>query len=681
MQESSEISFQYSFRDFLESGDDDAASPFLKPSARKFAAWLELPLALVSFCLLLTAWIFSCCSLPTGAIKALVAATYFLSGMRATYHAAKDLLAFKINIDVLMTLAAYMCLITGSSLEGALLLVLFDISRNMEQLVSQKARKSLMSLRSLAPEKAAVLSQESVVSFDSPTFVKNVKDVLVGQTILIKAGEIAPLDGVVALGSSHVTTAHLTGEPQAIRVKEGDEIASGSQILESPILLRVSLPASEATLTRIIKLVMQAGESKPKLELLFDRISDNYAKSIIFSSALLALFLPLLFEMNYLGYEGSIYRSLSFMIAASPCALILAVPISYLSALSSCARKGIVLKSGSILDSLASCCQLAFDKTGTLTYGELTVHSKVGWGQGGKAEIKSSSSLSKFQQAALALERHSNHPLAKALVKHFETESISSSLEWKEIKQHLGSGLAAQIKIEDKWQEVRLGKGAWGLEIMRAAWKKEVESEIANLEKQGAPYALLSSSEQAIIFSFKDKLRLEAKEVALKLQSHLLLHMLTGDHKKSAVAIAEAVSIKSVFSDLKPEDKLAKVKDLREKGPLAMIGDGINDAPALAGATVGLAMASLGSAAATVAADILLLGDDLRVLPWLFQKAYQTRRVIWQNLVLASLAIIVASTSALLGWIPLWFAVIAHEGGTVLVGLNGLRLLYNRDLS
>lgn len=649
----------FSFRDFLDSGGDESTSPFLKPQARKMSKWLDLPLALFSGLLLAIAFaahlgfstpVWSYC---------LIALVFFLSGTKALYGAAQDLALLQLNIDILMTLAAYLCAFMGSYLEGALLLVLFDISRNMEKLVNQRARSSVMSLRDIAPEKVLVINS------DRSETIYHIHDVRVGMRILVKAAEVVPLDGIVCHGSSSVSFAHLTGESAPHRVKPGDAVASGAKTIDGALELEVSKPIQEATLTQIIKLIHEAHEAKPALERTFDKLGDRYAQIIIAASLLIALISPLGSSLDYLGEDGSIYRALTFLIAASPCALILALPIAYLSALGACARKGIILKGGAIFDRLYQCKALAFDKTGTLTQGALVVSHVQTFGK-----ITSS-----FEQAVANLEKRSSHPLAESLCRYYKSQIQHQHLE----SIHIDAGQGMSADYEGKL--LRVGHSQYALENAPEHLRALVQSAADELKKTGATYCVASDGEQAIMYIFLDQLRDQAAQTisALKNQLAMKSYMLTGDHRQSAHEIAKQVGVDEVFYELSPEQKVDMVEKLSIKGSLAMVGDGVNDAPALARATVGIAMGNIGSGAATYAADVLLLNDDISQLPWLFHKARQVRTIIWQNLALAGCAIVLATSSALLGALPLWAAVIAHEGGTILVGLNGLRLMRTKS--
>jgi heavy metal translocating P-type ATPase len=367
--------------------------------------------------------------------------------------------------------------------------------------------------------------------------------------------------------------------------------------------------------------------------------------------------------MPYLGIEGSVYRALTFLIAASPCALVIATPTAYLSAISCCAKKGILLKGGSILDALAQCKHIAFDKTGTLTTGRLQCMN---------IEPLTSSALSIEQAIALAgsMERHVKHPIADALIDLVKQKNLSFT-SISNLKAIAGSGIVA---------ESSLGTCYLGSKAFISSKLSTPFPTISSFDSSTQTYLLVQ--EALFVFHFQDEIRSQAASVINRLRKnlHMEVSMLTGDEKHNAESIAHILGITSVFAKLKPEDKLAEVAKLSQDQGLIMIGDGVNDAPALTRATVGISMGKIGSASAIDASDIVFLQDDISLLDGLIQKSHQTVSIIKQNLFLALFVICFATTPALLGFIPLWLAVILHEGGTLLVGLNSLRLLNDKNL-
>lgn len=645
------------FEEFFTSGLEESISPFLTPTSRKWARNLPLRAALLSAFFLFIAYISSLFHKDLSNL--FLVSVFFLSGTPAILNTIEDLKEFEINIDILMTLAAFLSILIGSQLEGGLLLVLFNFSGAMEDAVSKKAMGALHNLHKLSPTRATVIDAEG------NTYEKSVKEVSVGTHVLIRAGEIIPLDGTVVRGNSLVNLVHLTGESIPVSKGPQDPVQAGAMNLDGTLTVAVEKTSSESTLSRIITLIRQAQEMKPRLQRFLDRFSKTYATSIISLSFAFALSLPWIFHITYIGPEGSIYRALTFLIAASPCALIIATPTAYLSAISACARSGVLMKGGITLDALAQCSAIAFDKTGTLTTGELECSrfSKVV----GETPLSEKEALA----IAAALERHVTHPIGIAICEKGKKEGISP-IEVHSFTNVPGFGLEGEASLHGKTYTAFIGNGAF------ITQKKQLDLPLSDAT---STYLLIEDA--VYVFEFSDTIRPQMKEIVEELSSKLGVKtvMLTGDHEKSAKYVAAQTGIQEVHADLRPEQKLEIVEKMNESGHLAMIGDGINDAPALARATVGISLGQIGSATAIDASDIVLLKDTMTLLPWLVRKAKKTTSIIRQNLTLALAVICLATTPALLGLIPLWLAVILHEGGTVIVGLNSLRLLRKHKVS
>ncbi|PIS02459.1 MAG: cadmium-translocating P-type ATPase [Chlamydiae bacterium CG10_big_fil_rev_8_21_14_0_10_42_34] len=620
----------YLFDEFFSSGKEESISPFLTPSSRKWSKNLSLKSASSSAFFLICAFGFSFTNPPLSYL--FLSFVYFLSGIPALIASLNDLKNLEINIDVLMTTAAFVAVSIDSGLEGALLLVLFELSHGMEHSVSNKARSALHNLNNIAPKFAHIVGEDGII------FEKSIRDIQIKEHVLVKHGEIVPLDGLVIEGSSSVNLVHLTGESIPVRKTVGDQVAAGARNLEGSLTVEVNRTSSDSTLARIVQLITQAQEAKPKLQRWLDQFGKHYATSIITLTFLFALTLPLIFSMTYLGHEGSVYRALAFLIAASPCALIIATPTAYLSAISASAKKGILLKGGITLDALANCTIIAFDKTGTLTTGDLQCI----------ANDCPDTALS----IAFGLERNAVHPIATAICKLAEQKKIAPA-KIENFKSIPGFGL------EGTHQGKRVAIGL---------------PEFIGIEtKDIGVLAALLFEDKKYLFRFSDQVRKEMSQMIQDLPLRPII--LTGDNEQNAQTVAKQLGIQEVYANLRPADKLDKVAELSETQGLAMVGDGINDAPALARATVGISMGKIGSSTAVDASDVVLLNDDLHLLGWLFNRSKKTMKIVKQNLSLAVGVILFATTPALLGLVPLWVAVLLHEGGTVLVGLNSLRLL------
>ncbi len=652
----------YIFDEFFASGKEESISPFLTPSSRSWGKNLPLKTALTSAGCLALAFISSFFLPPLSSLLLLI--VYFLSGTPALLGAIEDIRNFEINIDVLMTLAALLSIIIGSGMEGALLLVLFEFSGAMEQMVAEKTKGALSHLNQISPRMAWVIDADGI------SFEKSVKEIPIGAKLLVRAGEVVPLDGIVIEGSSFVNLFHLTGEGQPIAKKKGDEIQAGARNFDGTLTIQVSRTSNDSTISRIITLITQAQEAKPRLQRLLDRFGSWYAIVIICLFVLFAITIPLLFPMPYFGPEGGIYRALAFLIAASPCALIIATPTAYLSAISSCARKGIILKGGVILDALASCSTIAFDKTGTLTTGQLRCVCVDQMTAASVCTPKEALSI------AYALERNAVHPIADAINRHAQEQNIRP-IELTHFNSVPGYGLEGLVSLDGKPISVSIGHAAFISQKIAPNEQEEWQRIAPTLFRSGHLNTILLVGSSVFVFHFLDTIRPQSVQMIQTLKAQERLHpiMLTGDHSDIADAVALEVGIEEVHANLRPEDKLQKVTEYAQKGGLMMVGDGINDAPALARATVGISMGKIGSATAVDASDVVFLNDDLFLLSWLTHKAHQTLRIVKQNISLALGVILFATTPALIGIVPLWVAVLLHEGGTVLVGLNSLRLL------
>jgi Cd2+/Zn2+-exporting ATPase len=630
---------------------DPAKSLFLTPSSRGWAKHLQLKVSIASALLLLIAFIFSFFTTLIPTSNLLLLFVFFLAGTPALIDAIEDILNWDINIDILMTLAAFLSLWMGDGFEGGLLLVLFSISGAIEHSVLNKAKGALFQLNELSPKKAHVLHENGKILECS------IFDIPVGTTILVKAGELVPLDGEILEGTSSLDLSHLTGEHLPVRKSKGETIPAGGKNLEGALTVKVTQTCANSTLSRIIHLITEAQDNKPKLQRWIDKVSTFYASTIILLALLFACILPLLFHIPYLGEDGSIQRALSFLIAASPCAVIIAIPIAYLSALSACAKKGILVKGSVVLDALDQCEYIAFDKTGTLTEGTLTC-----------SNIDTKEDTNYILSLAYALERNVVHPIAKAIALKAESQNVPL-LPIEQFESVPGEGLQAYIE----GAQVYIGRPEF---ILPKVNDPKLEEQCKKTLENGTPLTILAVHNKWAIFHFSDKLRPDMKTAITNLKKRKKIPlMLTGDHYKSAYRVARSLELEKFQADLSPEDKLQHVSELSKTKGLAMVGDGVNDAPALARATVGIAMGGVGSSTSIDVSDIVLLNDETQHLPWLFQKAHKTGRILKQNLFFAGGVIVCVSLLALLGIVPLWLAVILHEGGTVAVGLNGLRLL------
>ncbi len=650
----------YIFDEFFAYGKEESVSPFLKKNSRKWIRNLPLKSALFSSALFLVSLGFFSVNHSLGFF--LLSFVYFLMGLPSVIYAVEDLKRLEINLDLLMTLSAFLALAIGSPFEGALLLVLFALGCALENAVSFKTRATLHSLRQYIPSSAYLLQK------DGSLVEKSMQDIQVGMKLFVKAGEMVPVDGRVIDGRSSISIAHLTGENLPISVNSGSEIPAGALNLEGALSISATKEGNDSTILQIIKLISSAAEKKPKIERFFYRFGKVYSLFIICATIFFALLSPLFFSLSYFGLDGSIYRALTFLIASSPCALIIAIPSAYLSAISSAAKKGIVLKGGSILDALCASRFVAFDKTGTLTEGKLICSSI-------EPLEKTSLTQEDALQLAASLEKASTHPIATAICKGAEEKKLIA-LPVQDFLSFPGDGVQGKVLFQGKLVDVRVGKPSFIETFLSNDQKESLQKALSDVSKKGSIISLLLICSTPFLFHFQDTLRKQAKKLIEQLKCrHLEPLILTGDSLENAQVIGHELQIDQIFAKLRPEDKLAKVAKLSQKGGLIMVGDGINDAPSLARSTVGISMGQMASATAVNAADAILLNNEIFLISWLLEKARKTQKIVRENLLFALLVICLASLPALLGLIPLWIAVILHEGGTLLVGLNSLRLL------
>nr|AXF37548.1 chloroplast heavy metal ATPase 1 [Sedum plumbizincicola] len=628
----------------------------------------------------------------------LMAVAFPLVGVSSLLDALTDIFGGRVNIHVLMAMAAFAPVFMGNTLEGGLLLAMFNIAHIAEEYFINRSRIDVKELKENYPESALVfeLKDNKLPSFSDVSYqTVPVHDIEAGSYILVKTGEFVPVDCEVWQGRSTITTEHLTGEVKPVEIKVEDRIPGGAKNLDGVMIVKATKGWNESTLNRIVQLTEEAQLNRPKLQRWLDEFGEVYSKIVVMLSVAVAVFGPLIFNWPIFSTpvcRGSIYRALGLMVAASPCALAVA-PLVYATAISSCARKGILLKGGHVLDALATCRTIAFDKTGTLTTGKLTfigVEPIYGHIVGNDGSFPSSCCIPSCEKEALAvaaaMEKGTTHPIGRAVVDHSAGKELPPVIV-ESFENVPGRGLLATVN------RTKLGTGS--SEMLRASLgsvdyitslcQSKVESEKikravdASSYGKGFVHAALSVNDKVSLFHLEDTPRPGVSDVIGVLQDQAKLHvmMLTGDHESSARRVTNAVGINDFYCSLKPEDKLNHIKNIstRTGEGVIMVGDGINDAPALAAATVGIVLAQRASATAAAVADVLLLQDNISSVPYLIAKSRQTTSLVKQNVALALFCILIAALPSVLGILPLWLTVLLHEGGTLVVCLNSVRAL------
>ncbi|BBH05953.1 heavy metal atpase 1 [Prunus dulcis] len=628
--------------------------------------------------------------MPKLAVKpmqnAFILIAFPLVGVSAALDALTDISGGKVNIHVLMALAAFASVFMGMHWKEA------------EEYFTSRSMIDVKELKENYPDFALVLdiNDEELPNTSNLAYKQvPVHDLQVGSFILVGAGESVPVDCEVFQGNATITIEHLTGEIKPLETTVGDRVPGGARNLDGRIIVKATKTWKESTLSRIVQLTEEAQLNKPKLQRWLDQFGEQYSKVVVVLSAAIALLGPFLFKWPFIGTSacrGSVYRALGLMVAASPCALAVA-PLAYATAISSCAKKGILLKGGHVLDALASCHTIAFDKTGTLTTGGLAFKAiEPIYGHGMRNNISDFSSCcapsceKEALAVAAAMEKGTTHPIGRAVVDHSEGKDLPT-VSVESFEYFPGRGLIATLNgIElgtggDKLLKASLGSVDFITSLCRSEDASKKIKEAVNASSYGTEFvrAALSVNEKVTLIHLEDRPRPGVSDVIEELrdEAKLRVMMLTGDHESSAWRVANAVGINEVYSSLKPEDKLSHVKDVSRDmgGGLIMVGEGINDAPALAAATVGIVLAQRASATATAVADVLLLRDNISVVPFCIAKSRQTTSLVKQSVGLALSCIVLASLPSVLGFLPLWLTVLLHEGGTLVVCLNSIRAL------
>lgn len=582
---------------------------------------------------------------------------YLAGGTIAARDAVSDLFHGHVNVDLLMVVAAIGAATIGGWAEGALLLALFSTSNALEHHALERTRNAVKALMDLAPETATVLGtggQQRTVPVD---------DLQVGDRILVRPGERVPTDARVLVGTSSLDQSTLTGESVPVEKTPGDSIFAATINGHGALEAEVTAIATQSTLARIVRMVEEAQAEKSAAERFSDRFEGKYAIGVMVSAALVGI-VPMLF-----GEEPgtALYRAMTLLVVASPCALVISTPAATLSALANAARNGVLVKGGSYLERLGQIDIVAFDKTGTLTVGKPALTDVI--------PLADDVSESDLVQIVASAEQLSEHPLAHALISGARDRNLIL-LPARDLVAVVGQGIRTTVD----GQTIAIGNDRM-VEGMNVPVPAPVRDHLDSLRGQGKT-AMLVADEQHLLglVAVADTIRPEARTVVedLKRLGISRTVMLTGDNARVAEAIASDVGVDAVMADLLPDHKLESIRELQKQGTVAMIGDGVNDAPALATADLGIAMGGGGTDVALETADIVLMHDDLGRVPFAIALSRRMRRTIRINLGLALAVILTLATATLTTGIPLPLGVLGHEGSTIIVVLLSLRLLANR---
>jgi Cd2+/Zn2+-exporting ATPase len=551
-----------------------------------------------------------------------------------------------------MIAAALGAAAVGYPKEGAVLMFLFALAGTLETYALGRTHQSIRALLDLTPERATVERGGALVEVP-------VEELRVGDVVVVKPGEQIPADGRVLRGESSVDEASITGESLPADKAPGARVFAGTLNRQGLLAVEVLTPVGDSTLARVVELMRSAREQKARSQDFTDRVVGRYYTYAVVAMALLAALVPPL----VLGWSwgDAFYRAMTLMVVASPCALVISVPAAVLSALARSGRDGALFKGGAHLEAAAAVRAVVFDKTGTLTSGRFRVARVIPFGGRSEAELL---------RAAAAVEQGSEHPLAQAIVAAARERGLA--LPPPEAFEAL-TGVGARASVDGRVVLVsKPRRDVLPLDDVVTLDALEADAHTVVVVSADAPWGLIALA---------DTPRPRAAEtIAALKQRGYAVAMLTGDNARAAAAVGRRLGIDEVRAGLLPEGKVAAIRELRARyGPVAMVGDGVNDAPALAAADLGVAMGAAGTDAAIESADVLLMSDDVSRVPALLGLAGAARSAIRQNLVAAAAVMLVAVASALVGVLPLSLGVVVHEGSTLLVVANGLRLLAHRD--
>ncbi|MBA3073266.1 MAG: cation-translocating P-type ATPase [Anaerolineae bacterium] len=617
--------------------------------------------AFASGVLLLVGWLIGLAGAPALISTIIFIAAILIGGYYFGREAIEELIFERqIGIELLMVVAAVVASAMGELLEGAMLVFLYSISEAAEGYTEEKTRAAIKALMNLAPKVALV--RRNGREQEIP-----VEDLVVGDVFIVKPGQSMATDGEVLVWSSSVNQAPVTGESVPVEKQVGNPVFAGSINGEGALEIRATKTFADNTIARIITMVEEAQEKKGKSQRFIERFGARYSPIVLLIGILIALVPPLFFGAAWVMW---ITRATVFIVAAAPCALVISIPITLVASLGTGARNGVLIKGGIYVEELAKVKVVAMDKTGTLTRGEPEVTDIILINQNPDPLVNSKQ---EFLAAAAGIERRSGHPLAQAIVRYVEAQGIQP-IELSEFHSMTGAGASARMDGRTIFVgSPDLFHSKLGVSL------EHVWGDINHLQSEGKTVVLLGDDQGPWgMIAIRDNIRLNAQKAidAMHAAGIDKVVMLTGDNERTAQAIAQELGIDEVYADLKPEDKAVKVRELTSRyGHVAMVGDGVNDAPALAEATVGVAMGAAGTDVALETADVALMADDLEKLAYGLRLAKRNQSVVNQNLALSAIVISVLIIGAVGGWFTLPIAVLAHEISEFVVIGSGLRML------
>ena len=616
----------------------------------------ELAWSLAGGALLATGFILARVDVAAAVVIPVYAASYLLGGFDLVRHAFGTIRRgrFSFDIDLLMLLAAIGAALLGEWAEGAFLLFLFSLAHALEHYALGRARASIRALADLAPPIARVQRGDRIDEVP-------VAQVQLGDRVLVRPAERIPVDGRIKTGRSAVDQAPITGESVPVDKAEGDDVYAGTINGEGAITIETTKAAGDRTLDRVIKLVEEAQAQKAPTQVFTDRFERIFVPMVLIGDVLVMIVPPLL---GVWDWPTAFYRAMALLVASSPCALALGTPATVLAGIAQAARRGVLVKGGMHLENLGTITAIALDKTGTLTLGQPEVTDVVPSAASGDRELL---------QVAAAVEQQSQHPLAQAVVRRADAAGLAN-VEATPLESVTGRGVRSQVG----GQPVEIGNARL-FEERGDRLDEATAAAVARLQAAGRTIMIVRMHDRWLgVLGLADRPREGVRAVldSLRRIGVKRIVMLTGDHRTVGEAIGKEVGVDEVRGELLPEQKVTAIQALlREYGRVAMVGDGVNDAPALAQATVGIAMGAAGTATALETADVALMADDLGRLPFAIGLSRKARHIIRQNLYLSLGVIAVLILTTTTGIFGIGPAVLIHEGSTLVVIANALRLL------
>lgn len=587
--------------------------------------------------------------------KAIVPTLLFLTaivvgGAEIFIAGFKNIVKLNFDMKTLITIAIIGAAIIGEWKEAAVVVFLFAISEALEAYSMDKARKSIHSLMELTPPNARIRRQNKLMEVETEA-------IQIGDVLIVKPGEKIAMDGVVIKGQSTINQAAITGESMPVQKNINDSVFAGTLNDTGALEIEVTKRVEDTTIAKIIHLVEEAQAEKAPSQQFIDRFAKYYTPAIMVVALLVAV-IPGLVTGNWADW---IYQGLAVLVVGCPCALIISTPVAIVTAIGNAAKQGVLIKGGVHLEQLGHVDAIAFDKTGTLTEGIPQVT---------KVQLIDQQAYNPLALIA-AVEQDSQHPLANAVLKYVREQGIEIS-QSSAFKSITGKGVEAIVE----GHVVKIGSIHWIAE--HAEIDVAIRKEMEQLQLQGNSL-IIASVDGAFsgYLAISDQLRKDTESVLQQLKKLGIknLTMLTGDAKPTAHAIAGQLSLTDVKADLMPADKLTEIRSMQQKHTVAMVGDGVNDAPALATASVGIAMGGAGTDTALETADVALMADDLEKLPYTVKLSRKTLTIIKQNIIFALSLKLIALLLVIPGWLTLWIAIFADMGATLIVVFNSLRLL------